>query len=87
MSGVVKFVIYHGCGMVHTTAAGDDTSEFQFEELELTNPQSVCIRQFKSMLMAFLGLDSEVYTVSLQALWSNSSTNILCHLKDLEHTS
>jgi hypothetical protein len=38
-------------------------------------------------LMAFLGLDSEVYTVSLQALWSNCSTNILCHLKDLEHTS
>jgi hypothetical protein len=87
MSEVVKFVIYHGYGAVRMTSAGDDLSEFRFEELELTDPQSTHIRQFKSVLMSFFGLNFEVYTVSLQALWSNSSTNILCCLKEIEHTS
>jgi hypothetical protein len=39
------------------------------------------------MLVVFLGLDPKLYTVSLQALWSNSSTNIYCHLKEIERTS
>jgi hypothetical protein len=62
MSGVVKFVIYHGYDAVRTTAAGADLSEFQFEELQLTDPQSIHIRQFKLMMVAFFGLNSEVYT-------------------------
>jgi hypothetical protein len=76
MSGVVKFVIYYGYNAVRTTAARADLSEFQFEELQLSDPQSILIRQFKSMLVVFFGLNSEMYTVSLQDLWSNSRINI-----------
>jgi hypothetical protein len=54
MSGVVKFAIYHRYVVVRTTAARADLSGFQFEELQLTDPQSICIRHFKLMLMAFL---------------------------------
>jgi hypothetical protein len=43
MSGVVKFVIYHRYVVVRATAAGADLSEFQFEELQLTDPQSIRI--------------------------------------------
>jgi hypothetical protein len=39
------------------------------------------------MLVVFLGLDPELYIVSLQALWSNSSTDIYCQLQEIEHTS
>jgi hypothetical protein len=84
MPEVVKFVIYHGYVAVRTTAARADLSEFQFEELQLTDPQSICIRHFKLMLMAFFGLNFEVYIVSLHALWSNSSINIFCHLKEID---
>jgi hypothetical protein len=39
------------------------------------------------MIVVFLGLDPEVYTIRLQALWSNSSTNMYCQLKEIERTS
>jgi hypothetical protein len=39
------------------------------------------------MLMVFLRWDRKLYTVSLQALWSNSSSNIYCQLKEIERTS
>jgi hypothetical protein len=39
------------------------------------------------MLMVFLGWDRKLYTVSLQALWSNSTSNIYCQLKEIERTS
>jgi hypothetical protein len=39
------------------------------------------------MIMVFLGWDRKLYTVSLQALWSNSSSNIYCQLKEIERTS
>jgi hypothetical protein len=55
MSGVVTFVIYHEYGAVCTNAAGADLSEFQYQELQLTNPQSIRIGHFKSMLVIFLG--------------------------------
>jgi hypothetical protein len=87
MSGIVTFVIHHGYGAVRTTVAGADLSDFQYQELQLTNPQSIRIGHFKSMLVIFFGLNSELYTVSLQALWSNYSTNIFCYLKEIERTS
>jgi hypothetical protein len=55
MSRVVKFIIYYGYDVVCTIATGDDLNEFQCVELKLTNPQSIHLRQFKLMLMAFLG--------------------------------
>jgi hypothetical protein len=39
------------------------------------------------MLMVFLGWDRKLYTASLQALWSNSTSNIYCQLKEIERTS
>jgi hypothetical protein len=87
MSGVVTFVIHYGYGAVHTSHVGADLSEFHYEKLQLTDPQSIRIGHFKKMIVMFLGLDPEVYTISLQALWSNYSTNIYCKLKEIERTS
>jgi hypothetical protein len=55
MSEVVTFVIHHGYDTVRTTAAGADLSEFHYQELQLTDPQSVRIGHFKLMLVVFLG--------------------------------
>jgi hypothetical protein len=87
MSGVVTFVIHYGYGAVRSSDAGADLSEFEYHELELTDPQSIRIGDFKKMLVVFLGLDPKLYTVSWQALWSNSSTIIYCQLKEIERTS
>jgi hypothetical protein len=87
MSGVVMFVIHYGYDTVRTTDARADLSQFEYEELNLTDPQSIRIGHFKKMLVVFLGLDPELYTVSLQALWSNSSTDIYCQLQEIERTS
>jgi hypothetical protein len=87
MSGVVTFVIHYGYGVVRSINIGDDLSEFQYQELQLTDPQSIHIGHFKKTIVVFLGLDPEVYTISLQALWSNSSTNIYCQMKKIERTS
>jgi hypothetical protein len=78
MSGVVTFVIHYGYGAVRSSNVGADLSEFQCEKLELTDHQSMRIGQFKKMIVVFLGLDPEVYTIRLQALWSNNSTNMYC---------
>jgi hypothetical protein len=43
MSGVVTFVSHYGYDAVRSTIAGADLSEFQYHELELTDPQSICI--------------------------------------------
>jgi hypothetical protein len=67
MSGVVTFVIHYGYGAVRTSNVGADLSEFQFQKLELTDPQSIRIEHFKKMIVVFLGLDPEVYTISLQS--------------------
>jgi hypothetical protein len=87
MFGVVTFLIHYGSGAVRTSNVGADLSEFHYQELQLTDPQSICIGHFKKMIVVFLGLDPEVYSISLQALWSNSSTNIYCQLKEIERTS
>jgi hypothetical protein len=87
MSGVVTFVIHYGYGAAHSTDAGADLSQFEYEELNLTDPRSIRIGDFKKMLVVFLGLDLKLYTVSLQTLWSNSSSNIYCQLKEIECTS
>jgi hypothetical protein len=55
MYGVVTFVIHHGYGAVRMTAAGADLSEFQYQKLKLTDPQSIHSGHFKSMLVIFLG--------------------------------
>jgi hypothetical protein len=87
MSGVVTFVIHYGYSAVRSSNVGADLSEFQCEKLQLTDPQSIRIGQFKNMIVVFIGLDPEVYTIRLQALWSNSSTNMYCQLKKIERTS
>jgi hypothetical protein len=87
MSGLVKFVIHYGYGAVRSSNAGADLSDFEYHVVELTDPQIICIGDFKRMLMIFLGWDRKLYTVSLQALWSNSSSNIYYQLKKIERTS
>jgi hypothetical protein len=85
MSGLVRFVIHYRYGAVRSSDAGADLSDFEYYEVEFTDPQSMRIEEFKRMLMVFkrilmvfLGWDRKLYTVSLQALWSNSSSNIYC---------
>jgi hypothetical protein len=87
MSGVVMFVIHYGKGAVRSSNVGADLSEFQYVEVQKTDPQSICIGVFKKMIVVFLGLDPKMYTIRLQALWSNSSTNIYFQLKEIERTS
>jgi hypothetical protein len=65
MSGVVTFVIHYGYGAVRSSNVGDDLSEFLCENFQLTDPQSIRIGHFKNMIVVFLGLDPEVYTISL----------------------
>jgi hypothetical protein len=87
MSGLVKLVIHYGYGAVRSSDARADLSDFEYHEVEFTDPQSIRIGDFKGMLMVFLEWDRKLYTVSLQALWSNSSSNIYCQLKEIERTS
>jgi hypothetical protein len=68
MSGLVRFVIHYGYGAVRSSDAGADLSDFEYHEVEFTDPQSMRIGEFKRMLMVFLGWDHKLYTVSLQAL-------------------
>jgi hypothetical protein len=87
MSGLVKFVIHYGYDAVRSSDAGADLSDFEYHEVEFTDLQSIRIGDFKRMLMVFLGWDRKLYTISLQALWSNSRSNIYCQLKEIERTS
>jgi hypothetical protein len=41
------FVIHYRYGAVHSSNVGADLSEFQCEKLQLTDPQSIRIGQFK----------------------------------------
>jgi hypothetical protein len=68
MSGVVAFVIHYGYGTVRTSNVGADLSEFQYQELELTDPQSIRIGHFKKMIVVFLGLDPYQLASSVEQL-------------------
>jgi hypothetical protein len=86
MSGLVQFVIHYRYGAIRSSDARADLSDFEYHVVEFTDPPSIRIGEFKRMLMVFLGWDRKLYTVSLQALWSNSTSNIYCQLKEIEHT-
>ncbi|KAK1666710.1 hypothetical protein QYE76_054869 [Lolium multiflorum] len=66
---------------------GADLSEFQYEELHLTNPKTWRVSQLKEWLTVNFGLNPEAYTVGVHALWSSSSTQIFWRLKPIERTS
>jgi hypothetical protein len=51
MSGLVTFVIHYGYGAVGSSDAGAHLSEFEYHELELTDPQRIRIGDFKKMLV------------------------------------
>jgi hypothetical protein len=38
MSGLVKFVIHYGYGAVRSSDAGADLSDFEYHEVEFTDP-------------------------------------------------
>ncbi|KAK1684592.1 hypothetical protein QYE76_045440 [Lolium multiflorum] len=66
---------------------GADLSEFQYEDLHLTNPKTWRVSQLKEWLTVNFGLNPEAYTVGVHALWSSSSTEIFWRLKPIERTS
>ncbi|KAK1617300.1 hypothetical protein QYE76_022817 [Lolium multiflorum] len=66
---------------------GADLSEFQYEELHLSNPKTWRVSQLKEWLTVNFGLNPEAYTVGVHALWSSSSTQIFWRLKPIKRTS
>nr|XP_051214081.1 uncharacterized protein LOC127331894 [Lolium perenne] len=66
---------------------GANLSEFQYEELHLSNPKTWRVSQLKEWLTVNFGLNPEAYTVGVHALWRSSSTQIFWRLKPIERTS
>ena len=56
-------------------------------ELDLPGPEIVSISQAKDWFTQNFSLDPEMCTVSVQALWSNTRSNIMWELKMIDRTS
>lgn len=87
MSEIVRFVVHYGAGTVRTNHMGVDLSEFKFVELDLPDPETVSLSQAKDYFTTSFGLDPQMYTVSMQALWTNSRTEVMWELKMIDRNS
>ena len=87
MSEKVPCIFYYGFGNVRTNDMGVDLSEFQCAEVELSSPKGWTIEAVNDWLTKVFGLDPEAYTVSVHALWTNSTSKIHWYLKPVDRTS
>jgi hypothetical protein len=87
MSNIVKVVFYYGLGSVRANEMGVDLSEFKYVEMEMTAPKTWTLGQVKDWLTSCFGINPEVYTVGVHALWTKSLTNISWHLRPVDDSS
>ncbi|KAK1692955.1 hypothetical protein QYE76_009652 [Lolium multiflorum] len=66
---------------------GVDLSEFKYVEMNMTTPRTWTIEQVKDWLTECFGLNPEVHTVGVHALWTKSVSNILWYLRPVDDTS
>ncbi|KAK1609310.1 hypothetical protein QYE76_032983 [Lolium multiflorum] len=66
---------------------GVNLSEFKSVEMNMTAPRTWTIEQVKDWLTECFGLNPEVHTVGVHALWTKSITNILWYLRPVDDTS
>src|SRR3989337_547007 len=76
MSESVNLTVYYGAGNVRYNELGVDLSEFKNGVMTLTDPDRLDIRQLKYWLTTSFGLDPEVCSVSIHALWTKSYKNV-----------
>src|SRR3954447_8554584 len=86
MSDIVKFVFYFGDGYVQRNVNGIDLSEFEHMELALTSPKYWTIDQLTDWLAGGFGIDTEVYNLTVHALWTKSLRNLKFFLKRVDNT-
>ena len=87
MSGVVKYMFYHGPFEVKMAENGVDLSDFYNEEVDVPDPQTWSFSQFKEHLTERLCLDTDAYTVGVHALWTQSRSNAYLYLRPIESDS
>ena len=87
MSEQVNFAVYYGPGTVRTNEMGVDLSEFSRVDLQLPSPEKASITDLKYWLTANFSLNTETTTVSIQAVWTQSVSNICWVLKPIERNS
>jgi hypothetical protein len=87
MTDVVKIVFYYGMGSVRSNEMGVDLSEFKSVEMNMTAPRTWTIEQVKDWLTECFGLNPEVHTVGVHALWTKSISNISWYLRPVDDTS
>ncbi|KAE8778174.1 hypothetical protein D1007_48942 [Hordeum vulgare] len=75
MSESVNLTVYYGPGNVLYSELGVDLSEFKKGMLTLSDLDRLDIRQLKHGLTTSFGLDPEVCSVSIHALWTKSCKN------------
>ncbi|KAE8811262.1 hypothetical protein D1007_12018 [Hordeum vulgare] len=86
MSESVNLTVYYGPGNVLYNELGVDLSEFKKGMLTLSDPDRLDIRQLKHWLTTSFGLDPEVCSVSIQALWTKSCKNVKWELMSIDRS-
>ncbi|KAK1662995.1 hypothetical protein QYE76_051154, partial [Lolium multiflorum] len=66
---------------------GVNLSEFKSVEMNMTAPRTWTIEQVKDWLTECFGLNPEVHTVGVHALWTKSISNISWYLRPVDDTS
>ena len=86
MSESVNLTVYYGAGNVRYNELGVDLSEFKNGVMTLADPDRLDIRQLKYWLTTSFGLDPEVCSVSIHALWTKSCKNVKWELLPIDRS-
>ena len=86
MSESVNLNVYYGAGNVRYNELGVDLSEFKNGVMTLADPDRLDIRQLKYWLTTSFGLDPEVCSVSIHALWTKSCKNVKWELMPVDRS-
>ncbi|KAE8798265.1 hypothetical protein D1007_26561 [Hordeum vulgare] len=81
----VNFTVYYGPGNVLYNELGVDLSEFKKGMLTLSDLDTLDIRQVKRLTTSF-GLDPDVRSVSIHALWTKFCKNVKWELMPIDRS-